>query len=83
MSHCGCSAQAGGRLEFTAATEAGDQADLLQVEKKKYLALKEIMMQPDYHKARAESVFSSTAGHCHCQNLWDFCRDTKGCPAVR
>lgn len=29
MSHCGCSAQAGGRLEFTAGTEAGEKADLL------------------------------------------------------
>lgn len=34
MSHCACSAQAGGRLEFIAGTEAGEQADLLQVEKK-------------------------------------------------
>lgn len=52
---------------------------------RKNVALKEIMMQPDYHKVLAECVISSIAGHfhCHCQSLRDLCRDTKSAPAVR
>lgn len=57
----------------------------LMVDEEKNVALKEIMMQPDCHKALAECVINSIVGHCHChcQNLWDFCRDTENAPAVR